>query len=185
MKSKTIILLLAAAGIWGHSDAQHHASESHKAGENVATQLKAPAAMVVEHKEIHKMLDDATQLPGKTGEAAQALLKVMGPHFIKEEEYALPPLGILPLLAEGKALSGADRKSAIAMTDKLKADLPGMLQDHKMVVLSLNALVEAAEAENHPEVIEFAKKLKLHAETEEEVSYPAAILVGKYLKLKH
>jgi hypothetical protein len=30
----------------------------------------------------------------------------------------------------------------------------------------------------------FAEKLMLHAKTEEEVLYPAAILVGEYLKLK-
>jgi hypothetical protein len=30
----------------------------------------------------------------------------------------------------------------------------------------------------------FAEKLALHAQTEEEVLYPAAILVGEYLKLK-
>jgi hypothetical protein len=28
------------------------------------------------------------------------------------------------------------------------------------------------------------EKLKLHAQTEEEVLYPAAILIGEYLKLK-
>ena len=31
---------------------------------------------------------------------------------------------------------------------------------------------------------EFADKLILHAQTEEEVSYPTAILIGEYLKLK-
>jgi len=34
------------------------------------------------------------------------------------------------------------------------------------------------------EYVEFAENLKLHAKTEEEVMYPAAILVGEYLKLK-
>lgn len=53
-----------------------------------------------------------------------------------------------------------------------------MLQEHKAVVAALNNLVAAAEAENKPEHVEFAKKLMLHAQTEEEVLYPAAILVG-------
>jgi hypothetical protein len=34
------------------------------------------------------------------------------------------------------------------------------------------------------EVVVFAEKLKLHAKNEEEVFYPAAILVGEYLKLR-
>ena len=33
------------------------------------------------------------------------------------------------------------------------------------------------------EYVEFAEDLKLHAQTEEEVTYPAAILVGEYLPL--
>jgi hypothetical protein len=30
----------------------------------------------------------------------------------------------------------------------------------------------------------FARKLILHAQTEEEILYPASILIGEYLKLK-
>jgi hypothetical protein len=35
------------------------------------------------------------------------------------------------------------------------------------------------------EIVHFAEKLKLHAKNEEEVLYPAAILVGEYLKLQN
>jgi hypothetical protein len=35
-----------------------------------------------------------------------------------------------------------------------------------------------------PEHARFAEKLMFHAQTEEEVLYPAAILVGEYLKVK-
>jgi hypothetical protein len=38
--------------------------------------------------------------------------------------------------------------------------------------------------ENKPRVQHFAERLKQHAKTEEEVLYPAAILVGEYLKLR-
>ena len=30
------------------------------------------------------------------------MAKVLDPHFKKEEEYALPPLGLLPMLVGGK-----------------------------------------------------------------------------------
>jgi hypothetical protein len=33
-----------------------------------------------------------------------------------------------------------------------------------------------------PDAEHFAEKLRLHAETEEQVLYPAAILVGEYVK---
>jgi hypothetical protein len=31
--------------------------------------------------------------------------------------------------------------------------------------------------------VRFAEKLKLHAQTEEEVSYPTALLIGDFIKL--
>lgn len=75
-------------------------------------------------------------------------------------------------------------KSVIPITDRLKAELPEMLGEHKVIVAALENLKTAAEAENKPEHARFAEKLALHAQTEEEVLYPAAILVGEYLKLK-
>jgi hypothetical protein len=59
-----------------------------------------------------------------------------------------------------------------------------MLEEHKQIVAALDKLKLAATEENKTEYIEFAEKLKLHAQTEEEVMYPAAILVGKYVKFK-
>jgi hypothetical protein len=42
----------------------------------------------------------------------------------------------------------------------------------------------AAKAERHPEVSRFVEEPTAHAQTEEQVFYSAAILVGEYLKLK-
>ena len=49
---------------------------------------------------------------------------------------------------------------------------------------ALQTLVEAATQENKPQARQFAEKLKEHARVEEDVTYPAAILVGEYVKLK-
>jgi len=51
-------------------------------------------------------------------------------------------------------------------------------------VAALEKLVAAARQEGKPEYALFADKLMLHAQNEEEVLYPAAILVGEYLKLR-
>jgi hypothetical protein len=59
-----------------------------------------------------------------------------------------------------------------------------MLSEHKAIVQTLDELGRAAKAERHPEVSRFVEELTAHAETEEQVLYPAAILVGEYLKLK-
>lgn len=73
----------------------------------------------------------------------------------------------------------------VAMTGKLKQDLPNMLEEHKQIVKELDKLIEVAKKENKTEIVFFAEKLKLHAKNEEEVLYPAAILVGEYLKLRN
>ena len=138
--------------------------------------------MKLEHEELHAALVQATKAGGKTGEAGKAVAKVLHHHFVKEEEFALPPIGLLSLLARGKI----DKKmlGVLAMTDRLKAELGQMLHEHKAVVAALKKLVAAAKKEKLPEHARFAEKLMLHAQTEEEVLYPAAILIGDFLKLK-
>lgn len=145
-------------------------------------EFKTPISLKEEHEELHTMLRKATQLSGKTGEAAKTVAELMHPHFVKEEEYALPPLGLLPLLSSGKL--SEEMKQVLSMTDKLKTELPEMLAEHKQIVAALKVLVKHSTAEHHAEVAEFAEKLMLHAQTEEEVSYPTAILIGEYIRLK-
>jgi hypothetical protein len=144
-------------------------------------ELKTPQSLKLEHEELHAQLARATKAGGATGEAAKTVAKALHPHFLKEEEYALPPLGLLPILAEGKSLPEID--VAVEMTDRLKADLNHMLLEHKEIVAALKALTEAAKLEGKDEFVHFAEKLTLHAQTEEEVLYPASILVGQYLKI--
>lgn len=141
-----------------------------------------PAPLKIEHEELHADLVKATKVGGKTGEAAKAVAQVLHDHFVKEEKYAMPPLGLLRALSEGRI--APEMAEATKMTDRLEADLDAMLADHQIIVGELKRLAEAAKAENRPEIVKFAEKLELHARTEEEVIYPASILVGRYLKLK-
>ena len=59
-----------------------------------------------------------------------------------------------------------------------------MLKEHKAIVAALKKLVAVAKKEKRNDIVHFAEKLMLHAKTEEEVLYPAAILIGEYLKEK-
>ena len=63
-----------------------------------------PKSLKIEHEELHEELAKASKESGKIGDAAKALEKVLHPHFTKEEEYALPPLGLLHLISEGKTV---------------------------------------------------------------------------------
>lgn len=142
--------------------------------------FRTPPALKAEHEELHGELARATRAGERTGEAARAVAELMHPHFIKEEEYALPPLGLLPALSKGQLEPGM--AEVLKMTDKLEAELPQMLAEHRKIVTALQRLVEAAKAENKPQFARFAEKLMAHARAEEEVSYPTALLIGRYLK---
>jgi hypothetical protein len=66
----------------------------------------------------------------------------------------------------------------------MKSEFPRMLEEHKSIVAALQKLLQAATAEGHVGYARLAQRLILHAQTEEEIFYPASILVGEYLKLK-
>ena len=76
------------------------------------------------------------------------MAKVLHDHFVKEEEFALPPIGLLSVLAQGKA--DLEMRSVLSMTDRLKGELPDMLREHKAVVTALKKLMAAAKKENSP-----------------------------------
>jgi hypothetical protein len=59
-----------------------------------------------------------------------------------------------------------------------------MLEEHEAIVAALRKLLQAATAEGHTGFASFAQKLILHAQMEEEILYPASILVGEYVKLR-
>ncbi len=142
--------------------------------------LVIPSALKQEHEELHNELVRATQSGGRTGEAAQAVAKLMHSRFVKEEEYALPPLGLLAALSKGKIEPAM--ADVLKLTDKLETELPHMLAEHKQIVTALKRLIEAGTAEDKREYVQFAHKLMAHAVAEEEVSYPTALLIGRYLK---
>jgi len=141
-----------------------------------------PRPLKLEHKELHGELVEAVKTSGAIGKAAEAVAKVLHPHFVREEEYALPPIGLLQVLAKGKV--SKDMKDVLVMTDKLKKDLPHMLKEHKAIVAKLKKLASVAKQEKRPEFVHFAEKLMIHAQTEEEVLYPAALLIGEFIRLK-
>jgi hypothetical protein len=141
-----------------------------------------PEPLILEHEELHKELSAAIESGGETGRAANAVAELLHPHFVKEEEYALPPLGLLQSVAREQF--EPEMVEVLSLTDRLKADLPEMVSEHQAVVAALEDLRAAAAAENKPEFGRFAEKLVLHARTEEMVFYPAAILVGEYVRTK-
>jgi hypothetical protein len=141
-----------------------------------------PAPLKAEHEELHQTLAHAARAGGLVGDAAQEVAKVLHPHFVKEEEFALPPLGLLAAVARGETPSPEASRAAGAMAERLKAELRGMLAEHGRIVAALDGLASAAAMEGRHDLLRFVEALKTHARTEEEVLYPATLLLGEKLR---
>ena len=139
-----------------------------------------PQPLQDEHEALHERLRQATQAGGEVGDAAKTLARLMHPHFIKEDHIALPPLGLLAALARGEW--SAEMAEVLTLTDRLEAELPQMLAEHRSIVEALNKLRDVAARAGRSDIVAFAESLTEHARTEEEVMYPAAVLVGQVVR---
>lgn len=72
--------------------------------------------------------------------------------------------------------------AVLPLTGKLATRMPQMLAEHQRIEQALATLADAAKAENNAAGVRFAERLREHAETEEQVTYPAALLVGRYVQ---
>jgi len=145
-------------------------------------ELKTPTPLKSEHQALYAEINQAAKLQDRTGKATRLVARLIERHFAKEEEFALPPLGLLPALAQGTIESGM--AAAVTMAARLHDELPDLLAEQRVIVAALEELMAAAESEGHAELVGFAEKLMLHEEIEQQVSYPTAILIGKYLQLR-
>ena len=143
-------------------------------------QFKIPTPLVQEHEALYSRLVLTTKVPGPVGRVADKLAKLMDPHFTKEELFALPPLVLLPALAGGQF--SPERSGVLELTDQLEIDLPSMLAEHQKIFGVLQELLAAGEAAGDTGTCEFAGQLMHHATVEEQVFYPAALLVGHWVK---
>lgn len=143
---------------------------------------EVPSSIKQEHEYLLDKIHKITLFQDSTGHSAVKLKELMEHHFKEEEDFVLPPLGLLPLLASGKLPEQS--KEVILLNEKLKSQLSHISAEHQLITVFMNELMQAAVNDKHPEIIEFEKELHKHAKTEEEIFFPTAILIGEYLKLK-
>ena len=179
MKSNSFAALIGTIAIASFAVAP--AQEEH-AEAVMSKKIEIPESIQQEHEAIHSALVAATSVPGRVGAEAATLAAVLHPHFVREEEIALPPLGLLAPLSAGETLPEATLSAAIEMTDALRAEMPRMLQEHVRIREAVANLRAAAEAVGAEAQVELADELALHARSEEQVLYPAALLVGDLLR---
>ena len=144
--------------------------------------LAVPDSLRHEHEQMRSALARASREPGPIGDCAKRLMRILKPHIDKEETFALPPLGMLAQVVRG--IKSPEDEAAVIMAWRLREDLDNMLAEHRVIGAALEELLSAAKAERRVEYAELATLMLHHMQTEEQVLYPATILVGDYLRGK-
>jgi hypothetical protein len=154
--------------------------------ENPVTQFPGkpgvPSSIKKEHESLLDQIHRITLFQDSAGLVAIKLNDLMQHHFKEEEDFALPPLGLLSLLAGGRIPEQSNE--IIVLAERLKSQLTHLSVEHQLINAYMNELRQADSNGSHTEIIEFEKELHKHANIEEEVLFPAAILIGEYLKFK-
>ncbi len=155
---------------------------AHEGQPDQPREFKIPEPLRIDQNELCVALERAILSGGRTGKAARELLKVLQPHLLKEEEDLLQILGLLMPLAQGEiseAMPGIPPR-----TEHLKARMFEIMREHVVIIEAARKLLHVARSERKLKLVAFTERLMLRAWTDEVVFYPAAILVGEYLKLK-
>ena len=141
-----------------------------------------PQSLQNEHAEDLEKLDMLSKRPGKVGEIARKAVVLFKRHEATEREFIMPPLTLLPILADGKVTP--DMAWAVAMTDRVRAEREKVFQQHTEVTDILSQLVGAADAAHDEDAKEFAEAAAGDALNDVEILEPMVLVLGDYLKLK-
>jgi hypothetical protein len=143
--------------------------------------LQVPASLKNAHDALHVTLKRAMREPGHIGETARKIMQLMDGHMLREEKFALRPLGLLMELGRGG--TPAELAEAGRLAQGLKHEMAQMVNDHRQIAELLRELATEAGTQLKPEYVELAEDMILHAQMEEDVFYPAALLIGEYAAL--
>jgi hypothetical protein len=87
----------------------------------------------------------------------------------------------LKALARGE--TPAELAEMVKLAQALRIEMPQMIDEHRQIAEALHLLASNAEAAGKPDYVALAEEMLLHAHIEEDVLYPAAVLIGKYAAL--
>jgi hypothetical protein len=141
-----------------------------------------PQALRIEQKETIEQLTALAAHPAPVGPAAKDALALLEKHYAREREFILPPLTLLPLLADGKVTP--DMAWALPMTDRVRAEREQIFDEHSEVTEALNTLLVAAIEANDNDAKEFAESTAGDSLTDLEILEPTILMIGDTLRAK-
>jgi hypothetical protein len=139
-----------------------------------------PASIKQEHELLLGQMDEIAA--DTTNKAAAKLKELLQHHFEEEENYVLPTLGLLPMLANGKVPD--ESKAILEMTGKFRKQYTHIGAEHQLIKAYLEEMKKNSDKNNTDKIVQFETRLLAHAATEEEILFPTTILIGEFLELK-
>jgi hypothetical protein len=186
-----MLAALTAAAFIGSGGAHAQTTPSAAPAKPAAAAPAAPAAapsheipqsMKIEHEDTVAQLTALTRRKGQVGVVARKALVLFKKHIAAEEAYIMPPLTLLPDLADGKATP--DMAWAVAMTDRVKANREEIFQQHADVTDAMNELLAAATKAHDKAAADFAQSAVGDSLNDVEIMEPTVVLIGEYLRSK-
>jgi hypothetical protein len=143
--------------------------------------LETPFAVRMQHKSLREELARASADKGAVGDAAREVERVLLPHLEHEEALALRPLGLMRGTA--RDADSAELTQVVPMAIRIERELPTLIDEHRQIGDATKRLADVSRREGKPQYQGLIDRLWLHARMAEEVLYPAAILVGEYVRI--
>jgi hypothetical protein len=171
-------LAVAGAVVLGVAGAGNAGAESQTPSE----EHLIPQSQILEHQENLERLSALSQHPGKVGEVARKAVAMFKQHDAREAEYIMPPLSLLPDLAEGKVTP--DMRWVLVMADRVNADREVIFTEHTRMIDVLNDLQSAARQANDTEALNFAHDAAVDALNDLEILEPTTVMIGNYLRAR-
>ena len=180
--SSSLALALVAAAAW-IGDAGPGLSQTRSpAATPAAAARDIPQSLVLEHQNTLDRLETLTRRHGGVGVAARKALDLFKRHVARENEYILPPLTLLPTIADGRVTP--DMAWAMAMADRVGADRVAIFQEHTQITDAANALLAAGRRAHDKLAIDFAQEAVASSLNDVEIQEPATMLLGAFLHSK-
>lgn len=144
------------------------------------TSWNAPQSMRLQREQIVNRLASFAKREGAVGASASKALAVLREHYAREAAFVLPPLGLLPRIANNEATK--DMTPAIAMADRTRAALSELHNDHIQITSLMNELIAAGKNARDDELVHLATRIATQSLNDIEVVQPTTIMIGNYLR---
>jgi hypothetical protein len=140
----------------------------------------SPDSLMMAHNILERELEQALNAGGLAGVVAQNTAKALNVHFKDEEQTVFPLMSLIPSLPGGRALPEVEDVQMLKY--RLEAAMPGLLEDHRIITEAVRDIADASRGGDGGRLARFSDLLQLHTRTEEQIHFPAAILIGETLE---